>query len=69
MAGSTHAKAYTMKDALKEAGELLTAQFGKAEQHPTVALATFLYGAHEKEQFLKSRPEADGTAYGAPATR
>lgn len=62
-------KAYTMKEALKDASELLAGQFGKAEQHPTVVLATFLYGAHERELFMKSRPEADGTAYGAPAPR
>lgn len=62
-------KAYTMKNALKDASELLAAQFGEAEQHATVVLATFLYGAHERELFMKSRPEADGTAYGAPAPR
>jgi hypothetical protein len=56
-----------MKHALADAASLLKEQFGRdAEQHAAVALATFLYTAHEREEFLKSRPEADGTAYGAP---
>jgi hypothetical protein len=60
-------KTYTMKHALADAAKLLQEQFGgEAHQHAAVALATFLYTAHEREEFLKSRPEADGTAYGAP---
>lgn len=60
-------KSYTMKHALADAAKMLQEQFGAAaDQHAAVALATFLYTAHEREEFLKSRPEADGTAYGAP---
>lgn len=60
-------RSYTVKHALADAAKMLEEQFGgQADQHATVALATFLYGAHERDEFLKSRPEADGTAYGAP---
>jgi hypothetical protein len=56
-----------MKHALADAAALLKEQFGaEPNQQAAVALATFLYTAHEREEFLKSRPEADGTAYGAP---
>lgn len=56
-------KPYTMKEALKDAAELLKAQFGTAEQQPTVALATFLFGAHERETFLKARAQPDERAF------
>ncbi len=65
--GKTTEKSYTMKHALSDAAAMLKEQFGKdPDQQATVALATFLYTAHEREEFLKNRPEADGTAYGAP---
>lgn len=56
-------KAYTMRDAIKEAAEILGAQFGQADQRAAVALATFLYGAHEKELFLKKRPQAENREF------
>lgn len=67
MAAKPSEKSYTMKHALSDAAKLLQEQFGAApDQHAAVALATFLYTDHVREEFLKSRPEADGTAYGAP---
>jgi hypothetical protein len=55
--------AYTMKDALKEASDLLTAQFGSPDQEAAVALAIFLHGAHAKEQFMKARANVDERAF------
>jgi hypothetical protein len=56
-------KAYTMKEALKEAADLLTAQFGSADQQAAVELAVFLHGAHAKEQFMKAREKPDERAF------
>jgi hypothetical protein len=54
---------YTMKEALKEAADLLHAQFGSADQTAAVALAIFLHGAHAKEQFIKARANVDERAF------
>lgn len=54
---------YTMKDALKEASELLKAQFGSVDQDAAVSLAIFLHGAHAKEQFMKARAHPDERAF------
>ena len=59
----TTEKAYTMKEALKEAGELLHAQFGSVDQGAAVELAIFLHGAHVKEQFMKAREKPDERAF------
>ena len=56
-------KAYTMKDALKEAAELLAAQFGSADQTAAVQLAVFLHGAHTKEEFMKKRGPVDERSF------
>ncbi|MFA5861976.1 MAG: hypothetical protein WDA16_09820 [Candidatus Thermoplasmatota archaeon] len=55
--------AYTMREALKEASDLLTAQFGEADQEAAVTLAVFLHGAHAKEQFMKARANVDERAF------
>lgn len=55
--------AYTMREALKEASDLLMAQFGKADQEAAVELAIFLHGAHAKEQFMKARGSVDERAF------
>jgi hypothetical protein len=56
-------KAYTMKDALKEAADLLTTQFGNADQTAAVQLAIFLHGAHTKEEFMKKRGPVDERSF------
>ena len=56
-------KAYTMKEALKEAADLLNAQFGSVDQEAAVTLAVFLHGAHAKEQFIKARAQPDERAF------
>lgn len=56
-------KSYTMKEALKEASDLLNAQFGHVDQEAAVTLAIFLHGAHAKEQFLKARAHPDERAF------
>lgn len=52
-------ESYTMPEALADAAKMLADQFGEADQRATVALATFLYGAHERERFMKQRERAD----------
>lgn len=56
-------EAYTMREALKEASDLLTTQFGEADQEAAVSLAIFLHGAHAKEQFMKARSNPDERAF------
>lgn len=51
--------AYTMRHALKEAAALLNDEFGEADQDATVALATFLFHAHERDEFLRRHEEED----------
>lgn len=63
MPGERSGEAYTMKEALKEAAELLKAQFGEADQVAAVSLAIFLHGAHAKEQFIKARANPDERAF------
>ena len=55
--------AYTMREALREASEILKAQFGAVDQEAAVALAIFLHGAHAKEQFMKARALPDERAF------
>lgn len=45
--------AYTMQTALRDAAELLKNQFGDADQDAAVALATFLFHAHERDEFMR----------------
>jgi hypothetical protein len=61
---------YTMRQALKEAAALLEDEFGKADQDATVALATFLYHAHERDEFLRRHKEEGpgGDFYSPPTT-
>lgn len=54
---------YTMKEALKEAADLLKAQFGTAEQTASVQLAIFLHGAHTRDEFMKKRATPDERAF------
>lgn len=54
---------YTMKEALKEAGELLTTQFGSADQVAAVQLAIFLHGAHTRDEFMRKRATPDERAF------
>lgn len=56
-------KAYTMKEALKDAAEMLHAQFGSADQLASVQLAAFLHGVHTKEEFMKQRQQVDERAF------
>lgn len=49
----SHDAAYTMQAALKDAAELLNKQFGEADQDAAVALATFLFHAHERDEFMR----------------
>lgn len=59
--------AYTLKKALHEASTLLQEEFGQADQDAAVALATFLYHAHERDEFLKrADDDALGSGYTPP---
>lgn len=62
--GPTDESAYTMRQALKEACELLDRQFGEIDQEAAVSLATFLYGAHARDVFLEENPPETEMAYG-----
>ena len=55
--------AYTMKEALKDAADMLKAQFGEADQEAAVSLAIFLHGAHAKDVFMKQRQNVDERAF------
>lgn len=55
--------AYTFRDALQEAHRMLDEEFGEAQQDATVQLATVLYSAHSRDEFLKDH-EGDGAPYG-----
>lgn len=63
MTGKKEETPYTMKEALKEAADLLTAQFGAADQDAAVRLAIFLHGAHTRDEFMKKRATPDERAF------
>lgn len=54
---------YTMKEALKDAAEMLTSQFGTADQTAAVQLAMFLHGVHTRDEFMKKRGTPDERAF------
>jgi hypothetical protein len=58
--------AYTMRRALKDARDLLSKEFGEPEQEAAVALATFLYGVHTRDEFMRARHEENDIPYGGP---
>lgn len=58
--------AYTMEQALADATQMLEKQYGKAEQPAAVQLATFLYGVHSRDEFLREHGDTTGTPYGSP---
>ena len=54
---------YTMKEALKDAADMLTTQFGAADQVAAVQLAIFLHGVHTRDEFMKKRATPDERAF------
>lgn len=57
---------YDIKNALHDAAQLLSNEFGQADQKAAVDLATFLWRSRVHEQFQKAHPQPDSMAYGAP---
>ena len=54
---------YTMKEALRDAAEMLKTQFGEADQVASVQLAVFLHGVHTRDEFMKKRAAPDERAF------
>lgn len=67
--GRTDEPPYTMERALKQANELLQNQFGDVDQSAAVSLATFLYGIHSRDEFLRESSADSEMAYGGSPTR
>lgn len=59
---------YTMEKALDEAQRLLDGRFPEADPSAVVQLATFLYGVHARDEFMRRRDESDAPPLGGGLT-
>ena len=57
---------YDIRSALHDAAQLLSNEFGEADQKAAVDLATFLWRSRVHEQFQKAHPVPDTMPYGVP---
>lgn len=48
---------YTMEKALDEAQRMLDGRFPEADPSAVVQLATFLYGVHARDEFMRRRDD------------
>lgn len=62
---SARTEAYTIRDALREAHQILDGEFGQTDLQAAVSLASFLYTVKVRDEVLGEHIR-DETAYGAP---